>query len=185
VTAPRRSLATAFPVLIFLVIALALWFGLFLNPALIPSVLINKPAPEFNLPAIAEVGVPGLSSAELKKGKVTFVNVWASWCIPCRQEQPVLLELAKRSDIELVGINNKDEPANARAFLSAMGNPFAAIGSDLNGRTTIDFGTYGVPESFLIDGNGIIRFKIIGGITAENLNVDLPREIAKAAKPLN
>jgi cytochrome c biogenesis protein CcmG, thiol:disulfide interchange protein DsbE len=184
-TPPRRSIATMFPAIIFIAIALALWFGLFLNPALIPSVMINKPVPQFELPAIANIGLPGLSSVDLKRGKVTLVNVWASWCIPCRDEQPVLLALARRGDLVLVGINNKDEPANAKAFLDSMGNPFSAIGSDLAGRTTIDFGSYGVPESFLIDGNGIIRYKIIGGITAQNLTVDLPREIFKAAKQLN
>jgi cytochrome c biogenesis protein CcmG, thiol:disulfide interchange protein DsbE len=183
--APRRSIATIFPVIIFLAIALALWFGLFRNPSLIPSVLINRPVPEFNLPAIANMEVPGLSSADLKKGGVTLVNVWASWCIPCREEQPVLLELAKRHDLNLVGINNKDDPANASTFLATMGNPFKAIGSDITGRATIDFGTYGVPESFLIDGNGIIRFKIIGGITAEMLNVELPKQIELAKTALN
>jgi cytochrome c biogenesis protein CcmG, thiol:disulfide interchange protein DsbE len=182
-TPPRRSIATIFPAIIFLVIALALWVGLYRNPALIPSVMINKPVPQFDLPAIANVGVPGLSSADLQQGHVTLVNVWASWCIPCREEQPVLLELAKRQDLKLVGINNKDDPAKARAFLGETGNPFSAIGSGLAGRATIDFGSYGVPESFLIDGKGIIRYKIIGGITARNLNVDLPREIAKAATP--
>jgi cytochrome c biogenesis protein CcmG, thiol:disulfide interchange protein DsbE len=170
------------PLVLFIAVAIAMWLGLDRNPSLIPSVMIDKPAPEFDLPAIADVGVPGLSSASLKQGKVTLVNVWASWCVPCREEQPILLELAKRTDVQLVGINNKDEPANARAFLGSMGNPFRAIGSDINGRATIDFGTYGVPETFLVDGKGIIRYKIIGGITVEHLKVDLPREITKIIK---
>ncbi len=172
------------PVLLFLVVAVVLWIGLGGDPKRIPSVLVGKPAPEFNLAAIKDVGVPGLSTADLK-GHVTLVNVWASWCVPCREEQPVLLELAKRIDIRLVGINNKDDPANAREFLKTMGNPFAAIGADPAGRTTIDFGTYGVPESFVIDADGIIRYKIIGGITPEQMNVELLQQIELAKFSLN
>jgi cytochrome c biogenesis protein CcmG, thiol:disulfide interchange protein DsbE len=168
------------PLIIFIAIAIAMWLGLDRNPSFIPSVMINKPVPPFNLPAITEASVPGLASSDLAQGQVTLVNIWGSWCVPCREEQPILLELAKRKDVKIVGIDNKDEPANAKAFLDSMGNPFSAIGSDMNGRVTIDFGTYGVPETFLVDGKGIIRYKIIGGIRAENLNVDLPREITKA-----
>ena len=171
------------PVVVFVIFCGFVWRGLSNDPRLIPSVLIGKSVPEFSLAALPDLNVPGLSSADLKNGKITVINIWASWCIPCREEQPLLLELAKRTDIQLVGINNKDEPANARNFLGTMGNPFSAIGADPQGRATIDFGTYGVPETFLVDGAGIIRFKIIGGITAQNINVDLPREIAKALKP--
>jgi cytochrome c biogenesis protein CcmG, thiol:disulfide interchange protein DsbE len=171
----------ALPVVLFFATAVVLYIGLAGDPKRIPSVLIGKSVPEFNLAAIPSLASPGLSSVDLKKGKVTLVNVWASWCIPCREEQPVLIELAKRTDLQIVGINNKDDPENARNFLGTMGNPFVAIGADPQGRTTIDFGTYGVPESFLVDGKGVIRYKIIGGITAQNFNVDLPREIAKAA----
>ncbi len=184
-TRKKSPRATLIPVLLFLGFAGFAWFGLAHDPKMIPSVLIGKPIPEFNLAALANLDLPALASADLKKGKVTLVNVWASWCAPCREEQPLLLELAKRGDLQVVGINNKDDPENARSFLGTMGNPFSAIGVDPTGRTTIDFGTYGVPESFLVDGQGIIRYKIIGGITAQMLNVDLPREIAKAAKPLN
>jgi cytochrome c biogenesis protein CcmG, thiol:disulfide interchange protein DsbE len=165
------------PLIIFLAITAALSVGLFRNPALIPSVLINKPAPEFSLPAIANMNVPTLSSANLKQGKISVVNIWASWCIPCRQEQPILLELAKRADVQLLGINNKDEPENARNFLATYGNPFSAIGSDMNGRVTIDFGAYGVPETYIIDGKGIIRYKVIGGLTPEFLNTELPKQL--------
>jgi cytochrome c biogenesis protein CcmG, thiol:disulfide interchange protein DsbE len=172
------------PVLLFFTVAIFLYFGLAGDPKRIPSVLIGKPIPEFNLAAIPGLNVPGLASADLKQGQVNLVNIWASWCVPCREEQPLLLELAKRTDLRIVGINNKDDPENARTFLGTLGNPFAAIGADPAGRTTIDFGAYGVPESFLVDGNGIIRFKIIGGITPQMLNNELPIQIAKAAKPL-
>ncbi len=171
------------PVVLFLIIAVVLWVGLGGDPKRIPSVLVGKPAPEFNLAGIKDLNVPGLTTADLK-GDVTLVNIWASWCVPCREEQPLLLALAKRTDMRLVGINNKDDAANAREFLSTMGNPFAAIGADPAGRTTIDFGTYGVPESFLIDAQGIIRFKVIGGLTAEMVNNELPKQIELAKTAL-
>jgi cytochrome c biogenesis protein CcmG, thiol:disulfide interchange protein DsbE len=170
------------PLILFAAMTAALSVGLFRNPALIPSVLINKPAPEFSLPAIANINVPALSNADLKQGKISVVNIWASWCIPCRQEQPILLELAKRTDLQLVGINNKDEPDNARNFLTTYGNPFAAIGSDLNGRVTIDFGAYGVPETYIIDRRGIIRYKVIGGLTPEFLQTELPKHLKLLAQ---
>ncbi len=178
-----RRFGKIFPVLVFLAFTAFIWRGLSNDPRMIPSVLVGKPIPNFNLAPLAGLETPGLTSADLKKGKITLVNIWASWCIPCREEQPLLLKLAQRSDIQVVGINNKDDTAKARNFLNMMGNPFSAIGVDPSGRATIDFGTYGVPETFLVDGQGIIRFKIIGGITAQNLNVDLPREISKALTP--
>ncbi len=171
------------PVLLFLIIAVVLWVGLGGDPKRIPSVLVGKPAPEFNLAAIKDLNVSGLATSDLK-GHITLVNIWASWCMPCREEQPLLLALAKRTDMRLVGINNKDDPANAREFLATMGNPFAAIGADPTGRTTIDFGTYGVPESFLIDAQGIIRYKVIGGLTAEMANDELPKQIELAKTAL-
>lgn len=179
----RMRLVKLIPVFLFIIIAVILWVGLGGDPKRIPSVLVGKPAPEFNLSAIKELNVPGLATADLKD-HVTLVNIWASWCVPCREEQPLLLELAKRTDIRVVGINNKDDPANAREFLATMGNPFAAIGADPAGRTTIDFGTYGVPESFLVDAQGIIRFKVIGGLTAEMVNDELPKQITLAKTPL-
>jgi cytochrome c biogenesis protein CcmG, thiol:disulfide interchange protein DsbE len=182
---PASRIGKTVPVLMFVVFAGFVWRGLNNDPRMIPPVLVGKPVPDFNLPALPDLNVQSLASSDLKKGKVTLVNIWASWCIPCRSEQPLLLELAGRKDIQVVGINNKDQAENARNFLVTMGNPFSAIGVDRSGRTTMDFGTYGVPETFLVDGRGIIRFKIIGGITAQNLNVDLPREIAKAQMPLN
>lgn len=172
------------PALFFFALALVFWRGLFGDPSLVPSALIGKPAPEFKLPAIEGLNLPGLSRSDLGQGKVTIVNVWASWCAPCRLEHPVLLELSKRGDVELVGIDNKDDPENARRFLGTLGNPYAAIGADGDGRATIDWGTYGVPESFIVDGQGIIRFKLIGGLTADLLNSGFTAEIEKAKQPL-
>jgi cytochrome c biogenesis protein CcmG, thiol:disulfide interchange protein DsbE len=168
------------PITVFAGLALVFWWGLYGDPGEIPSALIGKPAPEFALEPIKDFGVPGLASADLKAGGITIVNIWASWCVPCRQEHPLLLELAKRSDIRVVGINNKDEPDNARRFLGTLGNPFAAIGADQNGRVTIDWGSYGVPETFVVDGKGIIRFKWIGPISPDALTGVLATEIEKA-----
>jgi cytochrome c biogenesis protein CcmG/thiol:disulfide interchange protein DsbE len=180
----NRRLWTLLPVIAFVALALLFFKGLSGDPSALPSVLIGKEAPAFTLPAIAGGDTPGLSDADLRKGGVTVVNIWASWCAPCRQEHPVLLELAKRSDITLVGINNKDEAENARHFLGAMGNPFAAIGADTEGRATIDFGGYGVPETFVIDGSGHIRFKHVGPLTPDELTGGFAAEIEKAKKPL-
>jgi cytochrome c biogenesis protein CcmG, thiol:disulfide interchange protein DsbE len=179
---PRAAWAMI-PIAVFIGLALVFWWGLYGNPSTIPSVLIGKPAPTFSLDPIAESGIPGLRSDELKQGSVTIVNIWASWCAPCRQEHPLLMELAERQDIRLVGINNKDEAENARRFLGTLGNPFAAIGADQSGRVTIDWGSYGVPETFIIDGQGIIRFKWIGPISPDVLAGPLAAEIEKAKTP--
>lgn len=179
-----RRLATFLPVLLFAGLALLFWKGLSGDPSTLPSTLINKPVPAFQLAAVDGLDLPGLSDADLKKGKVTVVNIWASWCGPCRQEHPLLMELSKRQDIVLVGINNKDDAANAARFLGALGQPFAAIGADTTGRTTIDWGGYGVPETFIVDGKGIIRHKHVGPLTAEILAGDFETEIKKAASPL-
>jgi len=133
-------------------------------PNLIPSVMINKPAPEFDLPPLID-GQPGFSSVDFK-GKVTLVSFFASWCVPCREEHPIL-PMVKEAGIRLVGISYKDRPEDAKAWLGQLGNPYNAIGVDLYGRTGIDFGVYGVPESYLIDKNGVIRFKQTGPLTPE------------------
>jgi cytochrome c biogenesis protein CcmG/thiol:disulfide interchange protein DsbE len=153
------------PVLFFAAIALLFWKGLSGDPATLPSNLINKPAPQFSLPAVDGLNLPGLSDADLRKGRVTVVNVWASWCGPCRSEHPLLMELASRKDIMLVGINNKDSAENAQRFLGALGQPFTAVGADIQGRTSIDWGVYGVPETFIVDGKGIIRHKHVGPLS--------------------
>jgi cytochrome c biogenesis protein CcmG, thiol:disulfide interchange protein DsbE len=166
--------------------------GLFLirlgggDASLIPSALIGKPAPQFDLPPIA--GLPadkGLSNADLKQGHVTLVNVFASWCIPCRDEHPVLLTLSRdkrlaAEGVRLVGIAYKDDPANALKFLADNGNPYATVGADRSGRTGIDFGVYGVPETYVIRGDGVISYKFIGPMTDQDVATTLQDEIAKA-----
>ncbi|MCW2306746.1 DsbE family thiol:disulfide interchange protein [Rhodobium gokarnense] len=137
----------------------------------IPSVLLDKPAPEFDLPALKGLTyngqpAPGLSRADLN-GKVTLINFWASWCVPCRQEHPMLLELAKDDRIQLTGINVRDSEANALGYMEEHGNPFARNGVDQNYRTAIDFGVTGQPETFLIDTFGCIRYKHVGPLYEE------------------
>ena len=172
----RSRLIFLLPGIIFLVLA-----GLFLfqlvqgrNPAEVPSALINKPVPTFSLAPLEGLAadgrpVPGFSNEDLK-GRVTIVNVWASWCGPCRQEHPLLVDLAGDPSVRLVGINQRDNPDNARRFLGALGNPYAAVGVDPNGRASIDWGVYGVPETFIIGPDGTIRHKHIGPLTPENVS---------------
>lgn len=171
---PRaRTWLTVLPVAIFLVLAALFYRGLSGDPAEVPSVLINKPVPDFVLAPVQNLNVPGLSTTDLKRGTITLVNVWASWCVPCRTEHPLLMELAKREDIRVVGINYKDDPDNARRFLMTLGMPFAAVGGDPNGRTAVDWGVYGVPESFLVDGEGVIRMKWIGPLSTAALKDEI------------
>ncbi len=174
-TAPSRSrLLFLLPALVF--VGLAVLFGVQLisgrNPAEVPSVLINKPVPAFSLAPLEGLvadgkPVPGFSNEDLK-GRVTVVNVWASWCAPCRQEHPLLVDLAKDPSVRVVGINQRDNPDNARRFLGTLGNPYSAVGVDPNGRASIDWGVYGVPETFIVGPDGTIRHKHIGPLTPEN-----------------
>lgn len=172
------------PIIVFAGLALLFWKGLSGTPNEIPSALIDKPVPDFVLNPVDGMQLPGFADEDLKKGKVTVVNVWASWCAPCRIEHPLLTELAKRPDIQLFGMNYKDEPPNAVEFLNTLGQPFAAVGMDRDGRTAIDFGVYGVPETFVVDGQGMIRYKHIGPLTAEAIAGEMAREIEKAKEPL-
>jgi cytochrome c biogenesis protein CcmG/thiol:disulfide interchange protein DsbE len=181
----RRRLIVSIPLVAFL--ALAALFMLRLgagDPSRIPSALIGHPAPATNLPPLPGLErdgkpVPGLDSAELK-GEVTVLNVWASWCVPCRDEAPLLLALAADRRIRVVGINYKDQPDNARRFLGRYGNPFVANGTDANGRAAIEWGVYGVPETFVVGRDGRIAYKLIGPITADNLDQALKPAIEKA-----
>jgi cytochrome c biogenesis protein CcmG/thiol:disulfide interchange protein DsbE len=154
------------------------------DPARIPSALIGHPAPQTDLPQLAgleEDGkpIPGLNAADFR-GAVTLVNVWASWCVPCHDEAPLLTQLGGDKRLRLVGINYKDVSDNARRFLGRYGNPFTAIGVDANGRAAIDWGVYGVPETFLVGRDGRIAYKLVGPITPDNLRQDLMPEIEKA-----
>ena len=176
-----RSLKYVLPVVLFLVVAGFLLLGLDRNPAEIPSPLIGKPAPDWSLPQLAaEQAAPPLGNQALR-GAPYLLNVWASWCAPCLQEHPQLIELAARKVIRIVGVNYKDRPDDARAWLKRHGNPFSDTVADRDGRAAIDFGVYGVPETFLIDAQGVIRFKQIGALTPQALREQLLPAIARLA----
>ncbi|HEY0233726.1 MAG TPA: DsbE family thiol:disulfide interchange protein [Afipia sp.] len=185
--AKRRSLLLALPLVGFAALALLFWYGLGSgDPSRIPSALIGRPAPQTALPpldglAINGNTVPGLDPAAFK-GQVTVLNVWASWCVPCHEEAPLLLALSQDSRIRLAGLNYKDGPDNARRFLGRYGNPFSAVGVDGNGRAAIEWGVYGVPETFIIGRDGMIAFKLIGPITQDNIDKELRPQIEKALR---
>jgi cytochrome c biogenesis protein CcmG/thiol:disulfide interchange protein DsbE len=150
--------------------AIAIWFaiGLTRDPSKLPSALLDRPAPEFTLPALDGSGVAGLKAGDLR-GKVALVNVFASWCVPCRVEHPILMRLARESGIVLYGISYKDKAQDSARFLSELGNPYAAIGHDENGRVGIEWGVYGVPETFVVDREGRIRHKHVGPLSPKDL----------------
>ncbi|MEM9439488.1 MAG: DsbE family thiol:disulfide interchange protein [Pseudomonadota bacterium] len=160
-----RRLGYLLPVVVFVVIGLGLGIGLTRDPSTLPSALIDKPVPEFDLPGLEAAGLdkPGLASADLH-GKVQLVNVFASWCGPCRIEHPFLMRMA-REGVILQGFNYKDNPEDAAHFLDELGDPYERIGADRNGRAGIEWGVYGVPETFVIDAEGKIRHKHVGPIT--------------------
>jgi cytochrome c biogenesis protein CcmG/thiol:disulfide interchange protein DsbE len=179
--AGRRRLMLLVPLLVFVGLA-----GLFLMQLLsgrdvsaIPSALIGQPAPQTHLPVLDGSGLPGLDTADFA-GKVTLLNVFASWCAPCREEHPVLLALAQDKRYRLAALNYKDKPENARRFLGELGNPYAAIGVDETGRTAIDWGVYGVPETFIVGKDGRIAYKHVGPLTPESVRSSLLPEIEKA-----
>ena len=149
------------------------------DSSFVPSVLIGREAPATNLPPLAGSDLPGLASADFK-GHVTLVNVWASWCAPCREEQPLLMTLKGDPRFRLAGLNYKDKPENALRFLGEIGNPFAAIGVDANGRTAIDWGVYGVPETYLVGKDGRILYKHVGPFTEQSIAGELMPAIDKA-----
>ncbi|HEY0569867.1 MAG TPA: DsbE family thiol:disulfide interchange protein [Xanthobacteraceae bacterium] len=181
----RRSLLVLLPLAIFLALAALFFFRLGSgDPATIPSALIGRPVPATDLPPISGLvrdgaPVPGITAADFN-GTVTLVNVWASWCAPCRDEAPILMQLAEDKRIRIVGINYKDQPDNARRFIGHYGNPFAAAGADANGRASIEWGVYGVPETFVVGRDGRIAHKLVGPITPENLAAVLRPALEKA-----
>ncbi len=178
---PERSrLAALAPLAVFLVVGGFLAVGLTLNPREIPSPLIGKPIPEFSLPPVKGRAL-GLSSADLK-GEVSLVNVFASWCVACRAEHPLLTELRQKGVVPIHGLNYKDRPEDAEKWLDELGDPYARTGADINGRVAIDWGVYGVPETFVIDRNGRIAYKVIGPLTPQILQdkvLPLIRELRK------
>jgi cytochrome c biogenesis protein CcmG, thiol:disulfide interchange protein DsbE len=190
--APReraRSRALLWPLAIFMVLAalfaLALRAG---DPSKLPSALIGKMAPPTELKPLegltdaAGRPVGGFSSLDLAQGEVSVVNFWASWCIPCVEEHPVLVRLKEKTGVRVFGINYKDQAAAARRFLGRYGNPFLAVGVDGNGRTAIEWGVYGMPETFIVDGTGRIAYKHVGPITAEALEAKIIPAIRAAER---
>ena len=171
---PRPWLMLA-PVAFFAGIAILFAFALGRgDPSKLPSALIGRPAPAIALPAVEGLtvggrAVPGLAAGDLTRGAPTVVNFWASWCAPCVEEHPLLVGLAKRTNVAIVGVNYKDQPEAARRFLARLGNPFVAVGADPNGRAAIEWGVYGMPETFVVDGRGVIVAKHVGPISAESL----------------
>jgi cytochrome c biogenesis protein CcmG/thiol:disulfide interchange protein DsbE len=156
------------PLLLFIVLAIFLAIGLNRDPQEVPSPLINKPAPAFEIPQLSEAN-QSFSPASMK-GQVWILNVWASWCAACREEHPVLVELGKSKIAPIIGLDYKDKREDALAMLAMQGNPYLLSAFDANGRVGIDYGVYGVPETYVIDKEGMIRFKHIGPITMNILN---------------
>jgi cytochrome c biogenesis protein CcmG/thiol:disulfide interchange protein DsbE len=181
----RRRLIVTIPLVAFLALAALFMYRLGTgDPSRIPSALIGRPAPATDLPPLPGLErdgrpVPGLDAADFK-GEVTLLNVWASWCGPCRDEAPLLLALAADRRFRIAGINIKDQADDARRFLGRYGNPYVANGVDGNGRASIEWGVYGVPETFVVGRDGLIAYKLIGPITPGNLEKALKPAIEKA-----
>ena len=184
----RRNWLVALPLLLFGGLAAVFLTQLVAgnDPSKIPSVLIGKTAPETKLPPLEGIktatgeATPGLDLTGFGDGRPTLVNVFASWCAPCREEHPLLMELGRDPRFKLVAINYKDKPENARKFLAALGNPYAAIGVDPQGATTIDWGVYGVPETFLVAPDGEIVYKQTGPFTQQSIETGLMPALKKA-----
>ena len=187
---PRSKLRFV-PLILFALLAVLFLLRLFAGDASrIPSALIGKPAPDFNLPSLSGLkDIPGLKTDDLRKGHVSVINIFASWCAPCRQEHPILMALSndpelRANGVEIYGLSYKDEPENAKSFLQDDGNPFQRIGIDPAGRIAIEFGVYGVPETFIITGEGKINYKFIGPLTPSAMTTILIPEIRKAVKSI-
>ena len=186
VSAPRRWLVYA-PLVVFLALAWLLFERLGAgDPASIPSVLIGQSAPPLNLPGLD--GASGLTDADLRGGHISVVNVFGSWCEPCHYEHPFLMALAadealKQKGVVLYGVAQKDSAGNVRRFLGTDGDPYARVGLDPDGRAGIDWGVYGVPETFIVRGDGTIVYKVVGPVTAETLESEVKPQILKAMEP--
>lgn len=167
----------ALPLILLVALVSVFAFSIDRDSTLVRSVLIDKPVPQFELAAVEGLDVPGFGSAALS-GEPTLVNVFASWCIPCRDEHPLLEALKAESGIRIFGINHSDAPENAVAFLAELGNPYDAVGADRDRRVSIDWGVYGVPETFLVDAKGVIVYKHVGPLTPEAIESELLPAIA-------
>lgn len=168
------------PFAIFLVLVVFFAIGLRRNPQEVPSPLIGKQVPDFKLPLLSDQS-KSMKPAD-RLGQVWLLNVWASWCRSCREEHEMLLELAKHGDVPIYGMDYKDKPEDAQEWLKSLGNPYTATVIDADGRVGIDFGVYGVPETYVIDKTGVIRYKLIGPVTNENLQnkiLPLVKELQK------
>lgn len=176
----RGRILVMLPMGVFLALAVVLGWGLGRNAQVIPSALIGKPVPEFSLPAVQGRSL-GLSNADLH-GEVSLVNVFASWCTACREEHPVFMELRRNDAVPIHGINYKDRPQDAAKWLNAMGDPYTRTGADLDGRVSIDWGVYGVPETYVIDKQGLIAFKHVGALTPEVYRDKIAPVIAELRK---
>jgi len=159
------------PLLIFLGLIVFLALGLRLDPREVPSPLIGRPAPDFNLPSLDDPQL--ILSKNALLGKIYLLNVWASWCVSCREEHPLLVEMSRAGTVDIYGLNYKDQREDARRWLDYFGNPYRAVFFDQTGRTGMDYGVYGVPETYLIDRTGTIRHKYIGPLTQEKVNTHL------------
>jgi len=163
-----KSLRFIVPLLVFVVLLIFLWVGLSLNPREVPSPLIGKPAPAFQLGRLDDPART-ISEKDLR-GQVWLLNVWASWCVACMEEHPVLVQFSRAGVVPIYGLNYKDQREAAQAWLAKNGNPYTTSIADLDGKVGIDYGVYGVPETFLIDKAGVIRYKRIGPVTPKILN---------------
>lgn len=178
-TAPKRRWGAALPLLVFAALAGLFWYALHTgDPSQLPSALIGKKVPDITLPPLEglknEAGdVQSFSASDLAQGKPTIVNIFASWCVPCLAEHPMLMALAQQPGIQIFGINQRDDPASARRFLGRHGNPYTRVGADRSGRTSIDFGVYGVPETFVISGDGTIAYRHVGPLTEETITTKI------------
>lgn len=174
----RFSIAVI-PLVLFAGLAGVFLMNIDKDSSVVPSVLIDKPAPEFSLPPLPGRS-KGLSRADLTSGEVSVLNVFASWCIPCRAEHPLIKRLSREGDVAVYGLNYKEkDPQDGVKWLDELGDPYAAVGMDLSGRTGIDFGVYGVPETFIIDGTGQIKYKHVGPVTTDVLEQVLLPKIAE------
>lgn len=168
------------PLAAFAVLVGFLAIGLTRDPRDVPSPLVGKPAPAFILPQLHDAG-KSFSAADMK-GRVWLLNVWASWCVSCREEHPVLVEFAKTGQVPIIGLDYKDKVADARQWLDKLGNPYTLTAIDADGRVGIDYGVYGVPETYVIDKQGVIRMKHTGPITPESLNKKILPLVAELSR---